>query len=318
MVFPVALSGQCVTVVQDWCRGCDTGNYKIVDVVKGTGRKAKVYCAKCWDAWLPTLTAAERGEDIQEQQKDTRTTTYDQAQHGYAEKLCKNYECANKGKVAKYGSGYCSFHCAELSGWKENDFNMFALCKNIECAQRRRKAKHRSAYCSYTCAINCGWQDIQQQSVEIASPQCMTNYGPTRIKDDANATRISPYNLTEEMVKKQVPKMSHNYFLEKGNHQTEKRRFCGSANKISLEYKKNGLEWSNIQDVQHAQPNIGFIKGEELNITGSRSEERRIHEKALQLHYTKRSSQTNARHETFSVVSDEELASMLQTMSMTD
>ena len=32
MVFPVALSGQCVTVVQDWCRGCDI-HFDVADLV---------------------------------------------------------------------------------------------------------------------------------------------------------------------------------------------------------------------------------------------------------------------------------------------
>jgi hypothetical protein len=65
MVFPVLLSGSMVVIEDDWCRGCDNGEWRKVLTVKAPG-KGKRYCSSCWTPWLTKLLPSERGSPIEE------------------------------------------------------------------------------------------------------------------------------------------------------------------------------------------------------------------------------------------------------------
>lgn len=318
MVFPVALSGQKVTIVQDWCRGCDDGKYNIVKVVKGTGYKAKVYCEKCWEAYLPKLTAAERGEDLQLQQQDG-TEAQNQRPvpaHECAQKLCRNDICANKGKHAKHRSGYCSFNCAEKHGW-EDSANIFVPCKNMKCTKRWRKAKHYSGYCTYTCAIQSGWQANTQTDGMRPSPMYKNETGDTPSSwtwDEMQSATTT--NEDHCNVQTNVPSILLNYMLIHEHNAMKQPKGRSSTNKQPIGYQEARIGWGKRKETpsQDETSTQKFVQEETLCAMQDES----LQAKAK--HTQEATLNHNNLHESIDMSSiiDEKLANKMQMLNSMD
>ena len=193
------LAGIPVVPKDDWCRGCDKGQWTIVSTVVSTGKKKQPFCKQCWQAYMPYLTSAERGDAANAANGVSSPASPSPAQVKAPYTCCKNRECAEFWRKAKHtASGYCSWSCAEANGWVPDDAPAakrgepsngassptlpaqvkapYTCCKNRECAELWRKAKHAaSGYCSWSCAEANGWVP---PSVHIAPPAELAEDAP--------------------------------------------------------------------------------------------------------------------------------------------
>jgi hypothetical protein len=191
MSFPVMLAGVRVVPKEDWCRGCDNGEWKMVSTVASTGKKKQPFCKQCWQSYMPQLTAEERGE------APVALAPTAAAEAPYT--CCKNKSCALLWRKARHESGYCSWTCAQSNGSVQEE--SYAVCRNTACALRWRKARHESGYCSWTCAQTNGWA---QQSVQLPPPPALEEVQMTA---DERA-RVPPPALEGSQMRTDEPDMS--------------------------------------------------------------------------------------------------------------